>query len=117
MTDSCIAARARSFGAVADCYERFRPAPPGQAVDWALPTGAIDVLDLGAGTGAATRLLRERVPGKVVAVEPDARMRAVLVRRVPDVLAVGAVLRRSRSPMPPSTRSLSRRHGTGWISP
>jgi SAM-dependent methyltransferase len=30
------------------------------------------------------------VPGKVVAAEPDARMRAVLVRRIPDVLAVGA---------------------------
>ena len=55
-----------------------------------LPTNAVDVLDLGAGTGAITRLLRERVPGKVVAAEPDARMRAVLVRRVPDVLAVGA---------------------------
>ena len=55
-----------------------------------LPTNAVDVLDLGAGTGAVTRLLRERVPGKVVAAEPDARMRAVLVRRVPDVLTVGA---------------------------
>jgi SAM-dependent methyltransferase len=90
MTDSPIAARALSFGAVADSYDRYRPAPPGEAVDWVLPTSAVDVLDLGAGTGAVTRLLRERVPGKVVAAEPDGRMRAVLVRRVPDVLAVGA---------------------------
>ena len=60
------------------------------AVDWVLPPSPDDVLDLGAGTGAVTRLLRERVPGKVVAAEPDARMRAVLVRRVPNVLAVGA---------------------------
>ncbi len=90
MSDSPIVARALSFGAVADAYDRYRPAPPGEAVDWVLPTNAVDVLDLGAGTGAVTRLLRERVPGKVVAAEPDARMRAVLVRRVPDVLTVGA---------------------------
>ncbi len=90
MTDSPIVARALSFGAVADTYDRYRPPPPGEAVDWVLPTNAVDVLDLGAGTGAVTRLLRARVPGKVVAAEPDARMRAVLVRRVPDVLTVGA---------------------------
>ena len=90
MTDSPTAARALSFGAVADTYDRYRPAPPGEAVDWVLPTNAVDVLDLGAGTGAVTRLLRTRVPGKVVAAEPDARMRAVLVRRVPDMSAVGA---------------------------
>ncbi|MGD0985957.1 MAG: class I SAM-dependent methyltransferase [Acidimicrobiales bacterium] len=40
--------------------------------------------------GAVTHLIRERVPGKVVAAELDARMRAVLVRRNPGVLAVGA---------------------------
>jgi ubiquinone/menaquinone biosynthesis C-methylase UbiE len=90
VTDSPTAARALSFGAVADTYDRYRPAPPGEAVDWVLPTNAVDVLDLGAGTGAVTRLLRTRVPGKVVAAEPDARMRAVLVRRVPDMSAVGA---------------------------
>jgi len=90
VTDSPIVARALSFGAVADAYDRYRPAPPGEAVDWVLATDVLDVLDLGAGTGAVTRLLRARVPGKVVAAEPDARMRAVLVRRVLDVLAVGA---------------------------
>jgi hypothetical protein len=62
-----------------------------------LPTNAVDVLDLGAGTGAVTRLLRERVPGKVVAAEPDARMRAVLVCPAPDVLAVGARAERRRA--------------------
>ena len=90
MSDSPIVARALSFGAVADAYDRYRPAPPGEAVDWVLPTSAVDVLDLGAGTGAVTRLLRARVPGKVIAVEPDARMRTVLIRRVPNVLTVGA---------------------------
>lgn len=90
MTDTSITSRAHSFGVVADSYDRYRPAPPGEAVDWVLPPGAGDVLDLGAGTGAVTRLLRARVSGTVVAAEPDARMRAVLVRRVPDVLTVGA---------------------------
>lgn len=90
MTDTSITSRAHSFGVVADSYDRYRPAPPGEAVDWVLPTGAGDVLDLGAGTGAVTRLLRARVSGTVVAAEPDARMRAVLVRRAPDVLTVGA---------------------------
>jgi SAM-dependent methyltransferase len=90
VADSPIATRALSFGTVADAYDRYRPAPPGGAVDWVLATDVLDVLDLGAGTGAVTRLLRARVPGKVVAAEPDARMRAVLVRRVCHVLAVGA---------------------------
>jgi len=90
VTDSPTAVRARSFGAVADTYDRYRPAPPGEAVDWVLPAGATDVLDLGAGTGALTRLLLERVPGPVVAAEPDARMRAVLARRSPRALPVGA---------------------------
>jgi SAM-dependent methyltransferase len=90
VTESPIVVRGLSFGAVADTYDRYRPAPPSEAVDWVLPPNAVDVLDLGAGTGAVTRLLRERVPGKVVGAEPDARMRAVLVRRSLEVLAVGA---------------------------
>jgi len=90
VTDPSTAARALSFGGVADAYDRYRPGPPGGAVDWVLPAGAADVLDLGAGTGALTRLLVERVPGRVVAAEPDPRMRAVLARRSPTALPVGA---------------------------
>jgi SAM-dependent methyltransferase len=82
--------RALSFGSIADSYDRFRPGPPAAAVDWALPAGAVDVLDLGAGTGALTRRLLARVGTKVVAAEPDSRMRAVLTRRSADALAVGA---------------------------
>jgi len=90
VSDPATASRALSFGAVADTYDRYRPGPPGEAVDWVLPAGATDVLDLGAGTGALTRLLLGRVPGKVVALEPDSRMRAVLASRSPGVLLVGA---------------------------
>jgi SAM-dependent methyltransferase len=42
------------------------------------------VIDLGAGTGAQTRLLVERAD-RVVAVEPDARMLDRLTRSLPDV--------------------------------
>ncbi|EWC64462.1 Methyltransferase [Actinokineospora spheciospongiae] len=41
------------------------------------------MVDLGAGTGAMTRSLVERVP-RVVAVEPDPRMREALARGCPD---------------------------------
>jgi SAM-dependent methyltransferase len=75
------AVRAGSFGAVADDYDRFRPAPPDAAVAWLVPAGARTGLDLGAGTGALSELLARHVLD-VVAVEPDRRMLAVLGRRV-----------------------------------
>jgi SAM-dependent methyltransferase len=93
MTDSARAGRALSFGGVAEDYDHYRPAPPREALDWVLPDGAADVLDLGAGTGALTRVLLEWVPrhtGRVAAAEPDSRMRAVLARRSPEALVVGA---------------------------
>jgi SAM-dependent methyltransferase len=67
----------RSFGAVARQYDRLRSGPSDEALDWLLPTGASDALEIGAGTGILTRLLTERVE-HVTAVEPDDRMRAVL---------------------------------------
>lgn len=81
------AARAGSFGGAASHYERFRPGPPVAAVDWLLPTKVGRIVDLGAGTGALTRLLIERAD-EVVAVEPDDRMRSVLIEQVPGVRAV-----------------------------
>jgi SAM-dependent methyltransferase len=81
------AERSGSFGEVAAHYDRFRPGPPTEAVDWLLPTRVERVVDLGAGTGALTRLLVERAD-EVVAVEPDDRMRSVLVKEVPKARAV-----------------------------
>lgn len=74
-----LARRARSFGAVAEDYERWRPAYPEDAVAWLVPPGAREVADVGAGTGKLTGLLLARGL-RVTAVEPDAAMLAVLAR-------------------------------------
>jgi SAM-dependent methyltransferase len=79
------AARARSFGSLAERYDRLRTQPTTDVLDWLLPDGARDALELGAGTGLLTALVAGRLP-RVVAVEPDDRMRAVLAaRRLPGV--------------------------------
>lgn len=76
-----------SFGAIAEDYDELRPQPPQEAVDWLLPSGCKVAIDVGAGTGLFTRTLVGRA-AQVVAVEPDARMRAVLAERSPGVRAV-----------------------------
>jgi len=81
------AKRAGSFGEVASDYARYRPGPPLKAVDWILPERVDRVVDLGAGTGAMSRLLVDRAD-EVVAIEPDDRMRLVLGREVPGAQAV-----------------------------
>jgi SAM-dependent methyltransferase len=75
--------RRLSFGSVATDYDRYRPPPPPQALDWLIPPGAKAILDLAAGTGVVTRELVGRA-ARVVAVEPDERMRAVLAARCPE---------------------------------
>jgi SAM-dependent methyltransferase len=78
------AVRALSFGAVAVAYDRFRPAPPQAAVEWFLPQRVEVAVDVAAGTGALARHLLGRVD-RVIAVEPDERMAAVLAHRLPQV--------------------------------
>ncbi len=79
--------RSGSFGEVAPDYGRYRPGPPAAAVDWIVPESIRTVVDLGAGTGALSRLLVGRAED-VVAVEPDERMRSVLTEQVPGIRAV-----------------------------
>ena len=81
------AVRSSSFGMAASLYERYRPGPPIEAVEWLLADRPTTVVDLGAGTGALSRLLVDRV-ASVVAVEPDDRMRGVLEQNLPTVTAV-----------------------------
>ena len=76
--------KATSFGNVAESYDRVRPGPAPEALDWLVPDGCEVAVDLAAGTGLFTRELIGRA-ARVVAVEPDARMREVLTRRSPEV--------------------------------
>jgi SAM-dependent methyltransferase len=69
--------RRLTFGANADAYERARPEWPDGAARWLVPEGAELVVELGAGTGKLTRALAS-LGARVVAVEPDPRMLAVL---------------------------------------
>jgi SAM-dependent methyltransferase len=78
---------ARSFGAVAQCYDRHRPGYAPAAVAWALGEHPVRVADLGAGTGILSRLLR-RLGHEVIAIEPDEQMRARLVEVSPEVTTV-----------------------------
>ncbi|TYB39571.1 class I SAM-dependent methyltransferase [Micromonospora sp. AP08] len=77
--------RALSFGAMAEAYERFRPGYPAALLDMVLTYAGRPVrtaLEIGAGTGKATRLFAGRGL-TVTATEPDGAMLAELRRHVP----------------------------------
>ncbi len=77
--------RALSFGAVAAAYEQHRPGYPDELVDAVLEYAGRPVrtaLEIGAGTGKATRVFAARGIA-VTATDPDAAMLAELVRHVP----------------------------------
>lgn len=80
-------ARAESFGAIAEAYDKARPSYPPALVDDLLADAPVDALDVGCGTGKAAWLLAERGVA-VVGVEVDARMAAV-ARRHGIVVEVG----------------------------
>jgi SAM-dependent methyltransferase len=88
--DENTAVLSKAFGAVADDYDRLRPGPSPEALDWLIPEAARDALEIGAGTGILTRLLAERLES-VTAVEPDDRMRAVLSTRLSEDGAAAGV--------------------------
>jgi SAM-dependent methyltransferase len=76
------ARRAQSFGGAADIYDRARPGYPAEMfAHIAAQLPGPRVLEVGAGTGAATRGLTA-LGLDVTCVEPDPRMAAVLARRV-----------------------------------
>ena len=76
--------RGLRFGTVAEEYDLFRPAPPREVESLFGDLHGSAVLEVGAGTGKWTRLLIE-LGADVTVVEPDDDMRAVLIRRSPDV--------------------------------
>ncbi|MGD9619835.1 MAG: class I SAM-dependent methyltransferase [Mycolicibacterium sp.] len=90
--------RSLSFGAEAAAYERGRPSYPPEAIDWLLAGGdhgaghragqrAVQVLDLGAGTGKLTTRLVERGLD-VIAVDPLPEMLELLSNSLPDTPAL-----------------------------
>lgn len=87
-----VGSRAHSFNSAAAQYEASRPSyPPAlfDAVEELLsrPLAGVRVADVGAGTGIATRILRER-GAEVIAVEPGDAMAVEFRRVLPDVPVV-----------------------------
>ena len=87
MTEDALQRRSLSFGEEAAAYERGRPSYPPEAIDWLLPGGARDVLDLGAGTGKLTIRLVERGLN-VTAVDPIPEMLELLRTSLPGTPAL-----------------------------
>jgi SAM-dependent methyltransferase len=80
-----MSGRALSFGVVAEAYERFRPGYPVELFDMVMTYAGQPVrtaLEIGAGTGKATRLFAQRGV-TVTATEPDGAMLAELLKHVP----------------------------------
>jgi SAM-dependent methyltransferase len=82
------------FGEAADAYEAARPGYPDELVDAVLAFAGLDgapALEVGAGTGKATTAFAERDVA-VTCLEPDARMAAVLSRKIADHPQVSVVV-------------------------
>jgi SAM-dependent methyltransferase len=80
-----MSGRALSFGVAAEAYERFRPGYPVALFDVVMRYAGrpvLTALEIGAGTGKATRLFAERGV-TVTATEPDGAMLAELRKHVP----------------------------------
>ncbi len=82
--------RALSFGSVASAYEQFRPGYPDELVDEVLTYAGRPVrtaLEIGAGTGKATRVFAGRGIA-VTATDPDAAMLRELSKHVPGTVVM-----------------------------
>ncbi len=76
--------QARSFGGVAEAYERGRPSYPRDAAVWLTSDEPLTVLELGAGTGKLTEQL-VALGHDVHATDPDPAMLEILKSRLPGV--------------------------------
>lgn len=82
--------RALTFGAVAAAYEEFRPGYPDEVVERVLAYAERPVrraLEIGAGTGKATRVFAAAGIA-VTATDPDEAMLAELAKHVPESVTV-----------------------------
>ena len=78
--------RSKLFDEEAERYDRCRPTYPGALIDDLLGSAAerLDVLDVGCGTGIASRMMAER-GARVLGVEPAPRMAEIARRHGIDV--------------------------------
>jgi ubiquinone/menaquinone biosynthesis C-methylase UbiE len=76
--------QARSFGGVAEAYDRGRPSYPRKAAAWLTSEESLTVLELGAGTGKLTEQL-VALGHDVHATDPDPAMLEILKARLPGV--------------------------------
>ncbi len=83
--DDLTARWARSFGPVADAYDRGRPGYSREAAAWLVGRDRATVLELGAGTGKLTAEL-VALGHDVHATDPDEAMLAILAERVPEAV-------------------------------
>jgi ubiquinone/menaquinone biosynthesis C-methylase UbiE len=81
--DDELLRQARSFGSVAEVYDRGRPSFPREAAEWLAGEQPVTVLEVGAGTGKLTEQL-VALGHDVHATDPDEAMLDVLRRRLPD---------------------------------
>jgi SAM-dependent methyltransferase len=84
--------RALSFGSVAEAYERFRPGYPVELLELVTEYAGEPIrtaLEIGAGTGKATRLFAQGGIA-ITATEPDAAMLAQLRKHLPGVATLQA---------------------------
>lgn len=89
-TERALTGRALSFGSVAAAYERFRPGYPDRIPDEVLAYAGAPVrtaLEIGAGTGKATRVFAAQGIA-VTATDPDAAMLAELRTHVPPTVEI-----------------------------
>jgi ubiquinone/menaquinone biosynthesis C-methylase UbiE len=84
MSDDEVQRQARSFGGVADAYDRGRPGYPAAAVAWLTGEEPLTVLELGAGTGKLTEQL-VALGHDVHATDPDEAMLEILRTNLPGV--------------------------------
>jgi ubiquinone/menaquinone biosynthesis C-methylase UbiE len=84
MSDDDVRRQARSFGGVAEAYERGRPGYPAAAARWLTGDEPLSVLELGAGTGKLTEQL-VALGHDVHATDPDEAMLDILRTRLPGV--------------------------------
>lgn len=89
MDESLRMRRAKTFGGIADVYDRTRPGYPDEAVRWMVGTTPGRVLELGAGTGKLTASLLAH-GHTVAATDPERQMLRPLRKRLKSAFVAAA---------------------------